>query len=82
MSVMIRFSRAGTNNRPFYNIVVADKKASRDGKYLERLGTYNPLVPEAKRLSLNVESFMNWVKKGAQVSATVSRRVKAVVNQK
>jgi small subunit ribosomal protein S16 len=75
MSLMIRLARAGTKKKPFFHVVVAEKRGPRDGRYLERLGTYNPKVKEELRLNINKESLDAWVKKGAQVSETVGQLV-------
>jgi small subunit ribosomal protein S16 len=71
--VVIRLSRGGTNKRPFYKIVVADRRASRDGCYLERIGYFNPIAAGGeKRLELNKERIDYWMSKGAQPSDRVS----------
>ena len=70
--VVIRLSRGGAKKAPFYNIVVADKRAGRDGRYIERLGYFNPIARGAEtRLSLNVARFDHWVSQGAQPSDRV-----------
>ena len=70
--VVIRLSRGGTNKRPFYKIVVADRRESRDGKYLERVGYFNPIaVGGEKRLELDKERVAHWISKGAQPSDRV-----------
>ena len=68
MSVRIRLSRGGSKKRPFYKIVVADQRAPRDGSFIEKLGTFNPLLPKdhAERLVLDVEKAKSWLAKGAQ----------------
>jgi small subunit ribosomal protein S16 len=70
----IRMARAGTKNRPFFQIVVADQRKPRDGSFLEKLGTYNPKLPrdDANRVTLNGERIKYWVSKGAQVSDRVA----------
>jgi len=70
MPAKIRLTRHGRRNRPFYHIVVADSRSPRDGKYIERLGTYDPLHHPAK-VDLNFEKALDWVMKGAQPSDTV-----------
>ncbi len=71
--VVIRLSRGGTNKRPFYKVVVADRRASRDGAYLERVGFFNPIAAGGeKRLELNKERVTYWMGKGAQPSARVT----------
>lgn len=68
MAVRIRLSRGGSKKRPFYRIVAADQRAPRDGRYIEKLGTYNPLLPKdhAERLVIDQEKVVSWIKKGAQ----------------
>ena len=75
MSLVIRMARAGTKKRPFYHIVVADSRSPRDGRFIERLGHYNPLLPKDKpeRLKLDLEKVQAWMKKGAQPSDRVMR---------
>lgn len=75
MSLVIRMARAGTKKRPFYHIVLADSRSPRDGRFIERLGYYNPLLPKDKteRLSLDLEKVQAWMKKGAQPSDRVTR---------
>jgi small subunit ribosomal protein S16 len=75
MSVSIRLSRGGAKKRPYYRIVVADSRASRDGKYLEQIGTYNPLLPKdsGERVKLNEDRARYWLGVGAQASDRVAR---------
>ena len=75
MPVVIRMARAGTKKRPVYHIVVADSRAPRDGRFIERLGHFNPLLPKEKteRLKLDLEKVQAWMKKGAQPSDRVMR---------
>ena len=70
----IRMSRSGSKNRPYYHIVVAESRAPRDGKFLEKLGTYNPLLAKdnVDRVKLNSERIKHWLSKGAQVSDRVA----------
>ena len=70
----IRMSRSGSKNRPYYHIVVAESRAPRDGKFLEKLGTYNPLLAKdnVDRVKLNGERIKHWLSKGAQVSDRVA----------
>ncbi|MDT6980777.1 30S ribosomal protein S16 [Levilactobacillus zymae] len=70
MSVKIRLKRVGSKKRPFYRIVVADSRSPRDGRFIENVGTYNPVVNPAE-VKLNEESIMNWLNNGAQPSDTV-----------
>lgn len=72
MAVKIRLQRHGSKKRPFYFIVVASSNVKRDGKFIEKLGTYNPLTVPAT-IELNRESALNWLNKGAQPSNTVKR---------
>jgi small subunit ribosomal protein S16 len=75
MPVVIRMARAGTKKRPFYHIVAADSRAPRDGRFIERLGYFNPLLPKDKeeRLKLDLDKVKEWMKKGAQPSDRVMR---------
>ena len=75
MPVVIRMARAGTKKRPFYHIVAADSRAPRDGRFIERLGYYNPLLPKDKeeRLKLDLDKVKEWMTKGAQPSDRVMR---------
>jgi small subunit ribosomal protein S16 len=75
MPVVIRMARAGTKKRPFYHIVAADSRAPRDGRFIERLGYFNPLLPKDKeeRLKLDMDKVKEWMKKGAQPSDRVMR---------
>lgn len=75
MAVVIRLARHGSNKKPFYRIVAADKELKRDGRYLEILGTYNPKNPEGKGL-VNSERVEYWISKGAIPSGTVSQILK------
>jgi small subunit ribosomal protein S16 len=75
MTLVIRLARAGTKKRPVYHVVVADNRAPRDGRFIERLGYFNPLLPKEKteRLKLDLEKVQAWMKKGAQPSDRVMR---------
>ncbi len=75
MSLKIRLSRGGTKKRPVYSIVVADSHAPRDGRFIEKLGHYNPLLPKdhADRLKFDIEKAQAWIKKGAIASDRVHR---------
>ena len=70
MSVKIRLTRMGSKKKPFYRIHVADSRAPRDGKFIETVGTYNPLVTE-EQVTLKEERVLEWLSKGAQPSDTV-----------
>jgi small subunit ribosomal protein S16 len=73
--LVIRMARAGTKKRPFYHIVAADSRSPRDGRFIERLGYFNPLLPKDKeeRLRLDMDKVKDWMKKGAQPSDRVMR---------
>lgn len=70
MAVKIRLKRAGAKKRPFYRIVVADARSPRDGRIIERIGTYNP-VAEPIQLEIEEEKALEWLQNGAQPSDTV-----------
>ncbi|MDO9236635.1 MAG: 30S ribosomal protein S16 [Aquabacterium sp.] len=75
--VVIRLSRGGSKKRPFFSIVVADSRNPRDGRFLERVGFYNPLASgNAETLRLSFDRLDYWVKNGAQPSDTVTRLVR------
>ena len=75
MAVAIRMSRGGSKKRPYYKIVVADVRAPRDGKFIERIGSYNPLLAkdDEKRVVLDAERAKHWLDNGAKPSDRVSR---------
>jgi small subunit ribosomal protein S16 len=75
MSLRIRLARGGAKKRPFYRIVVADSRSPRDGRFIEKIGTYNPMVPKdhPERLNLNEERAKHWVSVGARPSDRVAR---------
>ena len=76
--VVIRLSRGGSKARPFYNIVVADKRNRRDGRFIERIGFYNPVASgKEETLRVNSERLSYWQGNGAQVSDTVARLVRS-----
>lgn len=68
MTVRIRLSRGGSKKHPYYRVVAADQRAPRDGRFIEKLGSYNPLLPQdhQERLVLDVEKVKSWIAKGAQ----------------
>ena len=70
MPVRIRLSRGGAKKRPFYRIVIADSRRSRDGKFIDLIGTYNPMLKKDNpdRVKINVEKAKEWMSKGAQPS--------------
>ena len=73
MPVRIRLSRSGAKKRPFYRIVVADSRRALDGKFIERIGTYNPMLPKdhPERIKIDTEKAKEWIQKGAQPSDRV-----------
>ena len=75
MSVKIRLARGGAKKRPYYRIVVADIRMPRDGRYIERVGSYNPLLPRdhEDRVSLEKERIIDWLSKGAKPTDRVAR---------
>ena len=75
MALKIRLARGGAKKRPFYRVVVAEASAPRDGRYVERVGAYNPMVPKdhEKRLTLNGERISYWISKGAQPTERVHK---------
>lgn len=75
--VVIRLARGGAKKRPFFNLVVADSRRARDGRFIERIGFYDPVAPEGReRLRVNRERLAYWKGRGAQLSDTVARLVK------
>ncbi|MGA0023341.1 MAG: 30S ribosomal protein S16 [Burkholderiales bacterium] len=81
--VVIRLARGGAKKRPFFNLVVADSQFPRDGRFIERIGFYNPKAPEgSERLRVNRERVAFWQSKGALLSDTVTRLVKQAGAQK
>ena len=75
--VVIRLARGGANKRPFYSMVVADSRRAVQGKFIERVGFYDPKAPEGREsLRVNVERVKHWRGKGAKLSPTVVRLVK------
>ena len=75
MGIKIRLARGGSKKRPFYRVVAADSRMPRDGRFIEKLGTYNPLLPKdsPERVKLNVDKIQAWIAKGAQLSDRISR---------
>ena len=75
--VVIRLARGGAKHRPFYNMVVADSRRARDGRFIERVGFYDPKAPQGREaLRVDVERVKHWKSKGAQLSSTVARLVR------
>lgn len=75
MAVSIRLSRGGSKKRPYYRIVVADARSPRDGNFIEKVGTYNPLLAkdDANRVTLNADRLKHWLSVGAQPTDRVAR---------
>lgn len=74
MALKIRLARGGAKKRPFYRIVVADVRSPRDGRFIEKLGTYNPLLADkSARVTLDVERARHWLAQGAKPTDRVSR---------
>ena len=75
--VVIRLARGGAKKRPFYNLVVADSRTRRDGRFIERIGFYNPIATDKEEgLRIAADRLSYWQQQGAQVSLTVARLVK------
>ncbi len=75
--VSIRLARGGAKKRPFYHVVVTDSRNSRDGRYIERLGYFNPRATGQEiRLNLDTDRISHWISKGAQASDRVSKLIK------
>ena len=79
MALKIRLTRGGAKKRPIYRIVVAESSSPRDGRFIEKLGTYNPMLPKdhAERLTLNEERIKHWLSVGALPTDRVSRFLEA-----
>lgn len=79
MAMKIRLARGGSKKRPFYRVVAADSRMPRDGRYVEKLGTYNPLLPKdsEERVKLDMERVQHWLSQGAQPTDRVSRFLEA-----
>ncbi len=79
MAMKIRLARGGSKKRPFYRIVAADSRMPRDGRYIEKLGTYNPLLPKdsEERVKMDMERVKYWLGEGAQPTDRVSRFLEA-----
>jgi small subunit ribosomal protein S16 len=75
MALRIRLARAGTKKRPHYNIVISDSRSPRDGRFIEKIGFYNPLLPtdHADRIKLDLEAAKTWIAKGAVASDRVNK---------
>ena len=79
MSMKIRLARGGSKKRPHYAIVATDSRMPRDGRFLEKLGTYNPLLAkdDENRVKMNVERIKHWLSQGAQATDRVERMLEA-----
>ncbi|MFY9238827.1 MAG: 30S ribosomal protein S16 [Roseovarius sp.] len=79
MAMKIRLARGGSKKRPFYRIVASDSRMPRDGRFIEKLGTYNPLLPKdsEERVKMNMERIQYWLGEGAQPTDRVSRMLEA-----
>ncbi len=79
MAMKIRLARGGSKKRPFYRIVAADSRMPRDGRFIEKLGTYNPLLPKDSedRVKMNMERVQYWLGQGAQPTDRISRMLEA-----
>ncbi len=79
MAMKIRLARGGSKKRPFYRIVAADSRMPRDGRFIEKLGTYNPLLPKDSedRVKMDAERVQHWISQGAQPTDRVARMLEA-----
>ncbi|WP_294608667.1 30S ribosomal protein S16 [Roseovarius sp.] len=79
MAMKIRLARGGSKKRPFYRIVAADSRMPRDGRFIEKLGTYNPLLPKdsEERVKMDIERVQHWLAQGAQPTDRISRMLEA-----
>ena len=79
MAMKIRLARGGSKKRPFYRIVAADSRMPRDGRYIERLGTYNPLLPKdsEERVKMDMDRVRHWLEQGAQPTDRIARMLEA-----
>ena len=79
--VVIRLSRGGSKKRPYYNIEVTDRRARRDGRFVERVGFYNPVANEKQeRVRLQADRLNHWISQGAQITPAVAKLVKEQQN--
>ena len=79
MAMKIRLARGGSKKRPYYSIVAADGRMPRDGRFIEKLGTYNPLLPKDSedRVKMNMERVQHWIAQGAQPTDRIARMLEA-----
>ena len=80
MTVKIRLARGGAKKRPFYSVVIADERSPRDGRFIEKIGTFDPLRPkdDATRLNLDADKARAWIAKGAQPTDRVARLLETI----
>lgn len=74
--VIIRLSRGGSKKKPFYNIIVTNSLNSRDGRFIEKIGFYNPMINKEKNIYISIDRLNYWKSVGAQLSLSVKRIVK------
>lgn len=79
MAMKIRLARGGSKKRPFYSIVAADSRMPRDGRFIEKLGTYNPLLPKdsEERVKMDLDRVQHWLSQGAQPTDRIQRMLEA-----
>jgi small subunit ribosomal protein S16 len=79
MAMKIRLARGGSKKRPFYRIVAADSRSPRDGRYIEKLGTYDPLLPRdnENRIKMDVDRVQHWLERGAEPTDRIARMIEA-----
>ena len=79
MAIKIRLARGGSKKRPFYRIVAADSRMPRDGRFIEKLGTYNPLLPKdsEERVKMDLDRIKHWLGEGAQPTDRIARMLEA-----
>jgi len=79
MALKIRLARGGAKKRPYYRIVVADSRMPRDGRFIEKIGSYNPMLPkDGERVTLDMEKVKSWIAKGAKPSDRVGRFISQI----
>jgi len=79
MAVRIRLQRRGTHKKPYYHVVVADGRSPRDGKFIQKIGTYNPLKDPVE-INIQADAYEEWIRKGAQPSDAVADLVRQARN--
>ncbi|MBK1635905.1 30S ribosomal protein S16 [Rhodovulum adriaticum] len=79
MALKLRLARGGSKKRPFYRIVVADSRMPRDGRFIEKVGTYNPLLPKdsEERVKMDMERVQHWLGQGAKPTDRIARMLEA-----